>query len=98
MTKTTGYEIEVLFAYLAAIGVRRQDGQFATLNDERVNDSTRALFARWQAGREIIPLAKVDEILLKHGVMLWEFEHWTESNLGRTGFIDPYEEPKELVA
>lgn len=97
MTKTVGYEIEVVFGFFDTVGEKRDDEQFGALNEIRVNDSTRALFKRWLAGRDVIPLAKVDEILLRHGLMLWELEDWAEATLGRTGFVDPYTEPKELV-
>lgn len=51
------------------------DNKVYEINHHRVNESHRDTIHRWiTKHKDPIPLGRWDEILLAHGVMLWEFE------------------------
>jgi hypothetical protein len=92
-----GYETTILLAFLEAHGEKRHDGQLAAINEIRAPESTREMLIRW-ARWDHIALDKVDTLLMRHGLMLFELEDWARREFGRDGFFDPNTEPVELVA
>jgi hypothetical protein len=96
MRDTTGYEPEIVFAFIEAYALMRGDGEIEYLNDVRLTDSRRETLRRWRT-KEFIPLSGIDEFLMKHDLMLSELEQWAIANFGRDGFVDSLADPKELV-
>lgn len=46
----------------------------------------REMLARW-AKRDTVSLSKVDALLHRYGLMVWELEHWAERERGSTGYL-----------
>jgi len=93
----TGYESEIVIAFIKAHGERGEDGRFATLVGKRVLASSKDQIARWEK-RDTVPLHRVDEFLIRYGLMLYELDDWATAHYGRTGWSDPRAEPAELAA
>lgn len=97
MAKQAGYEHDIVTEFLEAQGFCDDEGKLVTLNGVRVNYAWRDCIERWER-RDIVPLGRLDELLLAHGLMLYELDMWAEETYGRTGWFDPYAEPEELAA
>lgn len=92
----SGYEAQILLAFVAAHATERPDGQLLTLNEIAVSYSEREKLARW-AKLTVVPTAKVDYFLMQHDLMLFELEHWADQNYGRDGYQDPRVDPLTLA-
>lgn len=93
-----GYEAMIVVAFIKDNATKHADGRIWELNNSRVTDSNRDTIDRWAKREGTIPLGKLDEFLMKYGLMLFELEQYALEHYGRDGFVDPYAEPAELVA
>jgi len=84
-----GFDPVIVFDWLDTHCTKREDGRYVTLCGHLLDDSHRDTFDRWRLklGEDgwLVPLGRLDEILLTYGVMLWEFEKWAEDLYGWSG-------------
>lgn len=93
MTSEGGYDPCCVIDWLDEHATRRDDGRYLTLNGRVLEDTHRDTFARWLAAAEadagyLIPLGRLDEILLLYGVQLWELDDWITTRYGTDGYSE----------
>lgn len=84
-----GFDPVIVFDWLDTHCTQREDGRYTTMLGRLIDDSHRDTFDRWRLKADqpgwLVPLGRLDEILLTYGVMLWEFEKWAEDLYGWSG-------------
>ena len=92
MSSEGGYDVLCVLDWLDAHGTRRSDGRYLTLNGRVLEDTHRDTFERWRKAAAgdagyLVPLGRLDEILLIYGVMLHEFDSWVSDHYGWDGYV-----------
>ena len=84
------YALDRVLVYLALNGeMRPSDGRVMRLNGRRVPESHRNTIATWVRTGARPGLGRWDEILVRAGIMLHDFEAWEERHYGATSYEDP---------
>lgn len=88
----SGFDPIIVFDWLDTHCTKREDGRYLTIGRRLIEDTHRDTFDRWRDAMQqqpgfVVPLGRLDEILLCYGVMLHEFEDWARNLYGWDGFI-----------
>jgi hypothetical protein len=92
-TECDGFDPLIVFDWLDEHCSKRDDGRYIALGRKLLDDSHRDTFDRWRLAMDadpvgfLVPLGRLDEILLTYGIMLWEFTGWAEELYGWDGYL-----------